>query len=179
MLSTIPTFTLTTLGVLNLLLLVGIARRVNRLADRAEHPAGDEPPLPSVGDRVTGFTAMTTDGDRIHTGDLTGRTLVGFFAAGCPPCELLLPHFLSFAADFSGGRRQVLAIVIGKNENPAELVDRINGVARVIVERGRGPALTAFGVDAFPAVCLVEDGTIVAVNFERDIAHRRDYAPST
>jgi thiol-disulfide isomerase/thioredoxin len=159
------TITLTTLCVVNLILLLGLVRRVNRLGERSGAPAA-ESPEPAVGDRVGQFAATTTGGERIDTAGLTGRTLVGFFAAGCPPCERLLPHFVANAEGFPGGRRQVLAIVVAKKGDPGEVAARLERIARVIVEPGRGPASRAFGVDAFPSVCQTENGRIVATNFE-------------
>ena len=151
---------LTVLAVLNTVLLLGVIRRVNQLARATPSPA--PPGEPSV----TDFAAVTTGGETVSPAQLSGRTLAGFFAVGCPPCEEFLPEFTAYAGAFPGGRDQVLAVVTAKRGDPAELVRRLERVARVVVEPARGPVATAFGMDAFPAVCLLENSTLIAVDFE-------------
>jgi hypothetical protein len=178
--ATIPVVTLAILSCVNVVLLLGVVRRLNRLTDPAraiDRPVLDEEELslPVVGTVVGDFVASTTDGDRITTKDLRGHTLVGFFTVGCPPCERFLPVFRSHAADF--GRDQVLAVIVGGHGDPTALADQLGDVARVVVERPAGPVSTAFGVAAFPAACQLKGNVITAADADfasTDLAGRPD-----
>jgi thiol-disulfide isomerase/thioredoxin len=158
--------TLATLSFVNLVLLLGVARRLNRLTAAA--PAAEQlaSPLPRPGTPIGSFITATTEGERLNTKDLTGHLLVGFFTTNCPPCERFTPGFCSLAGTFAGGRDNVLAIIVGGSGDPAALARELDDVARVVVEPQGGPVSTAFAVDAFPAACLLRDGVITAADFD-------------
>lgn len=170
----VPIAVLTILCLVNLALLLGVLRRVNDLArgnaglarNGAAPSVEPNSPLPGAGDTIGQFAARTTDGETVTTRDLTGRTLVGFFTTGCPPCAQFAPAFSRYALDFPGGRDRVLAVIAGGTGDPSALAARLGPVARVIVEPGQGAASNAFGVQAFPAACLLDDSRVVAADFD-------------
>jgi thiol-disulfide isomerase/thioredoxin len=166
---TIPAVTVAVLSCVNIVLLLGIARRLNRLTSRgADLPAPSLPEfsLPEAGTVVGNFIASTTAGDRISTKDLRERTLVGFFTLGCPPCERFTPAFRSYASTFAGAQDQVLAVIVGGNGDPTTLTQELGDIARVIVEPSGGPVSTAFGIDAFPLACLLKGNVITAADVD-------------
>src|SRR5918999_4893298 len=144
--SAISVVTLGGLSLLNLALLLGVARRLNQLADRRPDPAAVvSPPVPAppaLGARLREFTVAGTAGEQLRSADMRGPTLVGFFAMGCPPCKELAPRFIDFASTFPGGRDHVWAVIEGEQEDPAWLAALLGRVANVVVEPVRGPAST-------------------------------------
>jgi thiol-disulfide isomerase/thioredoxin len=151
-------------ALLNLLLTMGVIRRLRdhttQLARVAVH-AGDA--ILPTGSRVGDFGVTTADGESVSADGLTGRTLVGFFSPGCPACEKLLPAFVAYAASVPGGRQQVLAVVAGDSDEASAHVEALRGCARVVRAGHDDEVLQAFGVRAFPGVCMVEpDRTVVA-----------------
>ncbi|TWD82828.1 hypothetical protein FB561_3972 [Kribbella amoyensis] len=158
-------------GVLNLLLLFGVVRRLKEHDQAiANIPYGplQSPPADSMrapGSEVDEFTALSTDGVPVTKDSLTTETLVGFFSVSCAPCVEGAPKFAAHAAGV--GKDAVLAIVIAdEGEDPAEFVRVLGDSARVVVEGYEGPVTTAFGVTAFPTYGVVAAGRITASAIE-------------
>jgi hypothetical protein len=165
--SSVTALALSVLGLLNLIILLALVRRVDALAARLDRPGGrpareDPPPLPAVGSKVTPFAAVTTDGQQVSVADLSGRTLVGFFAEGCTMCHDMAPRFARHASVFPGGRDRVLAVVVAGAISSSPLVTELSPVARIVLESGDGPTVRAFRVDGFPAACVLQDNVVVA-----------------
>ncbi|GGN74794.1 TlpA family protein [Actinoplanes lobatus] len=137
------------LGMLNLVLTVGVIRRLRE--SQGHHPGGADPVLP-VGTAVGEFTATTIDGDPVDA----FPALVGFFSPGCAPCTELLPEFADYARRMPGGRQRVLAVVAGTPETAADYVSVLSEVARVVVASADAPLPRAFRATAFPAVYLLD-----------------------
>lgn len=150
------------IALLNLLLTFGVIRRLREHTEqlaRVATPAADA--ILPVGARIGEFSVTATDGEPISSDRLAGRTLVGFFSPGCPACEVLLPAFVEYAATVPGGRQRVLAVVAGGSDDAAAHVEALRGCARVVRAGYDDEVMKAFGVRAFPGVCMVEaDGTI-------------------
>ncbi|MEO3748742.1 hypothetical protein [Plantactinospora sp. B5E13] len=186
--STAATVTLTAICVLNLVLTLGMVRRLNRLtppvgAGDAAAPAGARPAdaapsvagpgLPAPGTKVRDFTAVTTDGTTLGRAELTGRGLVAFFLTGCTSCHHLLPEFVAYADSFPGGRERVLAVVVTGKGGPDDLVRRLSPVARVTIEPVGGPVSTAFGVDGFPVFSVLQDHVVIAAQEKVAVLRRQ------
>lgn len=156
------------LTLLNLVLTLGVIRRLREhtaLLGRPSHPAhGDASPTRPVDAVVGDFTATTADGVVVSRDSLAADTLVGFFSPGCEACDVLVPEFVELAASVPGGRTHVLAVVEALPGDEDQHTAPLSEVARVVVERPETAGLVAaFGVTAFPAVCIVDsDGRIVA-----------------
>jgi AhpC/TSA family protein len=160
------------LCLLDLLLTVGVIQRLrqhtellNKLQAGAAGGPAPEVMLPA-GSEVGEFAATTTDGDPVSRELLAGRTLVGFFSPGCQPCKEKLPGFVAAAPGVAGGRQQVLAVVVGGQEEDAEVTARLTPVARVVVEPPDGPVAGAFGATGFPAFALLDAHRVVASGWE-------------
>ena len=144
------------LGVLNLLLTVGVIRRLRR---QSAAPAADSLP---PGTRIPQFAATTTSGEPISDELLGTPALIGFFSHGCRPCEDLLPLFVERARGTSDA---VLAVVVSApGEDSAAEAGLLAEVARVVTEPPQGPLQTAFGVNAFPTVLTVGAGDTIVTS---------------
>ncbi len=162
------------LGLLNLLLTLGVVRRLRELEPLARAGGGGQArprggPIPAPGYPVGEFRARTTTGELVGREDLLAdQTLVAFFSVGCPPCIEAVPRFVPRAAA-AGSRNRVLAVVQGGGADAAGFVEPLERVARVVVEDERGPVSAAFGVTGSPAYCLVDgSGTMQASGFKLD-----------
>ncbi|GAA0900336.1 hypothetical protein GCM10009557_76450 [Virgisporangium ochraceum] len=129
---------LTLLCLLNLLLTLGLARRI-----RVEPPAVVLPP-----------------GSRVDPA-FDPPTLVGFFSPGCGPCHERLPEFVARARRAPAGR--TVAVVDGDggsadDMSADDMVAALGDAVSTVVEPPGGELSTAFGVRGFPAFALVGDG---------------------
>jgi hypothetical protein len=146
---------------LNLLLTLGIIRRLREHTEQlADKSPGVDVMLP-VGSTVGEFAARTTDGEYVSRQSLSGETVVAFFSPGCAPCEELLPRFVDHVVD---ARNDVLAVIVGPEAEAAEMVTRLRPVAPVVLEGpNSGQVSAAFGVGGFPVICVVAaNGRVMA-----------------
>ncbi|MEU8004500.1 redoxin domain-containing protein [Catellatospora sp. NPDC049111] len=156
----------TTICLLNLLLIFGMIRRLREhtalLSKMPTGPTATDLILPA-GAQIGSFSAVTTTGETVSTASFADGTLVGFFSPGCAPCRERLPEFVAYAGEL-GGRDRVFAVVVADVAAEATAtVEQLSDVARVVLEQDEGPVAAAFGVKGFPAVGLVSaDGTMVA-----------------
>lgn len=158
------------LATANLLLTFGVIRRlrvhtaeISSLGRQGGDIGGDV--AAPAGTAVAGFTATDGDGRPVGAEILTGRRLVGFFSPDCKPCKERLPEFVEFASQRQGGRDGVLAVVVSSPAEAAETAGLLRPVARVVVEADQGVVQQAFGVKGFPAFVLIQDGEVVASDF--------------
>ncbi|MEU4832118.1 redoxin domain-containing protein [Streptosporangium sp. NPDC023615] len=154
------------LGVLNLILMLGVIRRLR------EHTAllsarGDDPFFMAAGEEVGEFTASTTDGETLSRDLLKDETLVAFFSPDCLPCKEKLPKFVEFARAMAGGRDRVLAAVVGDEDEAAAFAAELSPVARVVIEKPGDALNAAFRIRAYPSVLTVapdEGGRLLVRN---------------
>jgi thiol-disulfide isomerase/thioredoxin len=161
------------LCLVNLVLVLGVLRRLREHAERLDehhgrHGGERDAPMASVDGTVQEFTAVADDGTPLSRGWLGGVVLVGFFSLSCKPCRDFLPRFVEAATRHPGGRAQTLAVVVGaSDEAAAPFVAALRPVATLIREDEQGPVMTAFGVRGFPAFALVEEeGRVRASAFD-------------
>ncbi|TDC78974.1 TlpA disulfide reductase family protein [Streptomyces hainanensis] len=166
---TLITLLVGALGALNLVLALGIIRRLREHTELlAQRPTGSgESTAIAVGERVGDFAAVTRDGAEISTADLAENAVVAFFSPDCGPCRDRLPSFVEFARTVPGGARQVLAVVVDVAGDGAEFVRSLGEVARVVVEKPDGSVSDAFQVRSYPTILRVTrrgDDVLVADN---------------
>ncbi|MFF3443783.1 hypothetical protein [Streptosporangium sp. NPDC002721] len=159
------------LCLLNLLLTIGILRRMREQAVSAERSAGSLFVL-GPGSSIGEFSAVTTSGEPVSHDTLAG--VVGFFSADCEACHELLPRFVEHARKL--GRENVLAVLGGGDE---AAVEALGQVARVVVaDLDGGPVARAFRNTWTPALYLIgDDHRVVATGArmeELPLPDRRD-----
>jgi Redoxin len=160
-----------TLCLLDLLLTIGVLRRLREHGERLDGLPSENATeslmaqaIKAVGDRVDDFTTTTVDGREVSRGRLAGRTLVGFFSTHCEPCRSSVTPFAELVAGRPGGWDEALAVVVGEDADAAEFVTGLGQGARVVVERedpDSGPVVSAFAVMGYPVYCVVDDQGVV------------------
>lgn len=147
---------LATLCVLNLLLTIGVIRRLREITTAAPPP---DLTL-GVGATIGDFRTTTTNGERITEESWGTRFVVAFLSPDCTPCRERLPDFLAHA---STSPLPSLAVVLGEAREAAEMVAALERVCPVVVERYDGPISSAFRVRGTPAFVVVEGKKVVAL----------------
>ncbi|HCT81602.1 MAG TPA: hypothetical protein DGG94_07380 [Micromonosporaceae bacterium] len=149
------------IGLLNLVLTMGIIRRLREHSQQIGMACGaDGDELPAVGTTIAEFEAFSIDDLRISRDTLSAPTSIGFFSPNCNPCRERLPEFIAHAA--VTGRDRTLAVVVGlANDDTQELADSLATVAQVVIEQPNGPLSIAFGAVNVPALYLIDQGGLV------------------
>jgi hypothetical protein len=151
--------------VLNLVLTLGVIRRLREQGSAADPGTGPDGRLPTlaVGTTVEPFAVTTVDGETVSRDTLEPATLVGVFSPDCAACAERLPEFVAMAGEFPGGRRRTLALLVGEEDQTASQRAQLASVARVVVELPGDPLFAALGVRAFPTFALLDGaGRILA-----------------
>jgi thiol-disulfide isomerase/thioredoxin len=148
------------LGVLNLVLAMGIIKRL-REQSRATGDAG--PGVLPAGSQVGEFDAVALDGRVIQLSTMQAGAVVAFFSPTCQPCKELMPAFTDYALHHPGGRDQVFAIVVSEAPEAADLIERLTPVATVLTATRNEPIVTSFAASGYPALYLMgEQGQVMA-----------------
>jgi hypothetical protein len=158
------------LCLLNLVLTLGVVRRLREHAERIAE-LSPEPPnaMRAVGTLVEPFDASSVEGRPLSREGLRGLTLVGVFSPDCPACAERLPLFLDYAGSFAGGRDQVIALVVGTPQEAADHVAALSPVAHVVVASMQDSITQALGVRGFPAFGVLDgDGRVLTAGTNPD-----------
>lgn len=161
------------LCLVDLILTFGVIRRLREHTDLLNQRIGERAAAPGpimleAGATVGDFSATATDGVSVSRADLTGRRLVGFFSPTCPACTENMPKYLAHARAHPGGRDAVLSVVVGAEEETAEMVRQLEPVSRVVRDVEQGEISKAFAVDGYPAYGILDGDTVVASDFVFD-----------
>jgi len=144
------------LGVLNMVFVLSIMRRMREQAESDRRPT----PILPAGRRAADFVVTTVTGSLVTRASLTGPTLVGFFSPGCGACAAALPRFVATAGAYQKDR--VLAVVATQADLGNDpVVARLRDAAEVVRERPGGELQSAFGVSAHHVFAVVEPGGVV------------------
>ncbi|SDH79135.1 TlpA family protein disulfide reductase [Nonomuraea jiangxiensis] len=160
---------------LNLLLTIAVIRRLREHTElinrgNAQASGQGEITLPA-GARVGDFRVVTGDNREVTRDDLREGLLVAFFSPRCPSCEEQKPAFVRYASGLSGGRDDVIAVLLGSPEELEGLREELSGVAQIVIEADvEGDMSTAFGLSGYPAFCLMgQDGVLAVTGYRVDI----------
>ncbi|MEO3828010.1 hypothetical protein [Actinomadura sp. B10D3] len=156
---------------LDLVLTLGVVRRLRHHTELiSDLSSGGRRPYAILdeGETAGPFEAVATTGEPVSRDGLSGLTLIGALAPGCGACEEKLPAFVDYARTFSGGRDQVIAVVAGSEDEAETYRERLEPVARVVVEPPvTGGIGTALGLGSFPAFGILDQsGTVVTSGLE-------------
>lgn len=153
------------LGLLNLVLLLGVIRRLREHTELLGDKQSTLPESMLEPGSIPGEFVATDLRGRTHTrADLPPMTLVAFLSPACDLCEAQIPDLLDRARDMPGGAEHVWVVVVGKGSETEPYAARFADVATVFVEPGTGPLPLAFGVKGFPAFGLLDERGILAAN---------------
>ena len=153
------------LGLLNLVLMLGVIRRLREHTELLSNQQSKLPEAMLEAGSIPGeFTSTTVDGRTRTRADLPPMTLVAFLSPACDKCEEQIPTLLERARDMPGGRDNVWVVVVGKGPETLTYADQFVGVATVFIEPGTGDLPLAFGVKGFPAFGLLDERGIVKAN---------------
>ncbi|WP_030895641.1 TlpA disulfide reductase family protein [Streptomyces sp. NRRL S-474] len=146
---------------LDLVLTLGVIKRLREHTDQLSELRGlGAAPVIATGEQVADFSTSTVDGEELCRETLDGETLVAFFSPTCEPCKKKMPAFVEYARTFPGGRKRVVAAVVGDSGLAGPFVAELAPVARVVVEEDTDSALSAAcQVAAFPTVLRVAPDT--------------------
>ncbi|TDC57174.1 hypothetical protein E1281_05930 [Actinomadura sp. KC345] len=156
---------------LNLVLMLGVIRRLREHGELISNvSSGGRRPyaILAEGETAGPFETVATTGEPVSRGGLSGRTLVGAFTPHCSACDERLPAFVDSAKTFPGGRDQVIAVVVGTDGEAATYRERLEPVARVVIEPPMtGEIGTALALTSFPAFGVLSgSGTVVSSGLE-------------
>jgi hypothetical protein len=161
---------------LDLVLTLGVIRRLRQHTDLISQLSGQIPDgsgrrpysILAEGKTAGPFEAVATTRELLSRDSLNGHTLIGAFTPHCSACEERLPGFVTFATTFPGGRGQVIAVVLGSQDEAEPYRERLEPVARVIVEPSSGGAIgEALELTSFPAFAVLDhSGTVIRTGLE-------------
>ncbi len=144
------------LASLNLVLTLGLARRVRTLQEGSTR----DPSLPHVGDRPEAFEAVTLQGERLTQSSCArGSALVGFFAPGCETCIAVRAHLLE---NPPGMPLYAFVVSPERDQETEETAKSLTAIAKVAVVAYGEPASKAFGDSGYPTLIRLHDGAVTA-----------------
>ncbi|WP_214104518.1 TlpA family protein disulfide reductase [Acrocarpospora catenulata] len=147
------------LTLLNLVLILGIARKVGRGAGVAPIQAGDLQLSSSPGTPVGEFMATSTQGVTVDRDTLEFGTVFAFLSPGCAPCKEAMPAFISYATMNKG---TVVSVLSGVYDG--DVMATLEALGPVLIEEPNGPVARAFGVAGVPVFVTVGFGNVLATS---------------
>jgi len=149
----------TALGLLNLLLLLAMLRRLRAYETRLPAAIGGDPQasLLPLGTPLPVFAGATGSGP-------TGLAVVAFLSTGCDACQTQVPKLRRYLTDHELDRDAALVVVAGEEDDPVgrQYADQLGGSATVVREPQDGPIGRAFGARVYPTFYLVNGGVVRA-----------------
>ncbi|WP_242882798.1 TlpA family protein disulfide reductase [Actinomadura litoris] len=149
------TLVLGTLVILNLVISVGVIQRLRVHTELLAHLRGESPTL-RPGQSIGPFETVSTRGEVISDEMIKSESVIGFFSPGCVPCKERLPDFLEFSHEMRGVQQHSIAVVVGAEDEAADLLSTIGDGSTVVLEEGGGPFTNACQVKAFPTFLMVD-----------------------
>ncbi|GAA1011099.1 hypothetical protein Aple_056970 [Acrocarpospora pleiomorpha] len=147
------------LTLLNLVLILGIARKVGRGAGVTPIPAGHLQLSSSPGTPIGEFVATSTQGVTVSRAALELGTVFAFLSPDCAPCQQAMPAFLSYATMNKG---TVVSVLSGDYDG--DVMATLEALGPVLVEVPNGPVARAFGVIGVPVFVTVGVGNVLATS---------------
>lgn len=155
------------LGLVNLLLSIGVIRRLRQhteLLERRPPSADDDVPASAVpvGTALGAFRSTSTQGVEVAFDTSAERLLVAFLSPDCSPCRTRLPHLLDHLAQNPDVR--ALAVVIEEGGTEADMVAQLEPAVPVVVQPWEGELPRLFDIQGTPSFITVEDGVVTATS---------------
>jgi hypothetical protein len=161
---------LAVLTALNLLILLGVVRRLRTISATGGAPATSTPAevLPPAGTRVGSFTLTAVDGTQVSEADLAeGRSLVVMLSPSCSPCR---DTATKLAAQRDTLPDRTFILLRTEMDEPEldgmlAILDILAGVAKVATFTGGDDVEQAFASRGYPTGIAVENGVVTASSF--------------
>jgi hypothetical protein len=152
---------------LSLIMTYGVVRRLrehDRQLAQLQAVLTPGPATPALRAPVAEFVASTVDGVEVtHRDFREGESFVGLFSTHCTACHEQLPRFIEAVAH--ADPRRVLIVLA--DDGDAGVLARFRAQAlaagQVVIEQNMGPVATAFGIDRWPTMLVLQDA-VVTVN---------------
>ena len=152
------------LGVFNIAITLSLIHRIKTMRLTSASASS----LPSPGTRIQPFGAVTITGRELSAADLSsGSALLAFLSVGCPPCDRVKERLID--APPTG---EIICFIDGALDGDtisSEANEAIAALSRfsevVAVERGWSTH-SPFGIEAFPTLLRVTNGTISAAGIK-------------
>ncbi|MER5770754.1 TlpA disulfide reductase family protein [Streptomyces sp. NPDC001985] len=147
------------IGVLNLLLITAVIRRLRRQEEAA---SGRMASGPRPGETLPEFSAVDVSGRSVSRADLDGRLAVlTFLSTGCPACPAALPHLREYVRATGLARQQTIVVITGEESEAAELIEPLAELATIVVQPFPGALSETFSVVGTPTTVIVgADGRV-------------------
>jgi cytochrome oxidase Cu insertion factor (SCO1/SenC/PrrC family) len=155
------------LCVLDLLLTFGVIRRLREHTELITRISAPDVPVISLttGESPSAFSAITMNGTPV-TGPAGLRT-VAFLSTTCSVCPGRVAPFMQYLIDHRIGKQDVLAVVVGLDDDRPSYTDQLAKVAQVSPARHNDELTKAFKVVGYPAFCLLgTDGAVLATTHD-------------
>jgi peroxiredoxin len=145
----ISTALLWILMLFNILLTVGLGRRINARLPRLE--------TLKVGQNAPNFTAWTLTGNRVSLADYAGRTVAFvFMSPNCRPCREQLPELMTTQAKARQNGVELIVVSDADEAETAKFIGEFDVQLPVLVApRDRSPFLVNFKVNGTLSYCVV------------------------
>jgi hypothetical protein len=152
----------------DLLLTVGVIRRLRQHSELLATGAGINAPVPpKPGDPVHPFVATTPDGTMISRDSLSAAGLVVFLSPGCGPCEEQLPALVQALREAGRPRTSTLVVIVAEPTEAAHMITELETLAAVVCEPPPASQLqTAFGVWSAPLALRLDGAAIADVSMD-------------
>ncbi|WP_163506003.1 TlpA family protein disulfide reductase [Fodinicola acaciae] len=150
---------LTVLTLLNLLILLGVVRRLRTMA--AEKEKESQADLPVAGATVGAFAVTAADGTAITEADLSsGEALVLMLSPTCQPCK---ETAASLQKDRGALPERTFILLRGEPDEPElrPMLSALAGIGTIAAFDGTAGVETALGSRSYPTAAWVKDGVIV------------------
>lgn len=157
---------LTAVTLLNLLLLLGIVRRLRTTA--APRPPADpfglaaaEPQALPAGSPLPDVRLPGADGAPLRLRALADRrVLMAFLSEGCGSCHTELPEVRDLVARAAADDAAVVVVVLTEDGDPG-LEEPFAGIATVVRDGLSGPLSRELGVTSFPSYLVFDRDVLV------------------
>jgi peroxiredoxin len=146
----VSTILLWSLMLFNILLTIGLARRIKARLPNLE--------MLNVGQKAPDFTAWTLEGEPVTLTDYAGRTVAFvFMSPNCRPCREQLPEFMAAQAKARQNGVEVVVVSDADEAETALFIDEFDVQLPVLVApRERSSFLVDFKVHGTPSYCAVD-----------------------
>ena len=119
-----------------------------------------------AGLRAPSFQLKSLDGGKKSLEDLlgSGPTLLAFYKASCPVCQLTFPYLERLAA---GSSLQIIAISQDDDSSTKSFNERFGVTFPTLLDQSKDgyPASNAYGISTVPSLFLVEKDAQISKSF--------------